>query len=889
MLIGDTKHRRGRPRKQPVSPIAAEKPREERPFTDFYPDLDIREPLTIVKATPFSLTSLTEENLAEESKETESIKKHLKLPQPSFRLVSSPSRGKFELPQHYIRYTEPTESDLFQTVEYDMDEQDEVWLQIYNKERKKDNLGEISSELFEAMMDRIEKEWFNLVKNLPKKTAEEPVLPEDSKCAVCDDGECENSNAIVFCDGCNLAVHQDCYGIPYIPEGQWLCRKCMISPENPVSCLFCPNEGGALKQTTTNQWGHLLCAVWIPEVSLSNSVYMEPIDNIESIPKSRWKLQCYICKRRQGACIQCDNKHCFVAFHVTCARWARLCMRMKLHGTHYDGVLLKAYCDRHTPRDYYHSTHLEQAQRWFLKHKHDMPRKRYVDEEEIEEDRKEEEDIRKKKKKLIKKKNNAQVLPASYKAARAHQHQYNTATGTPIAPEHILNTLEKLPCIQKETKIKKKVSVITTVCRYWSLKRESRRGAPLLKRLHLEPWTASASQLKQSEVEKAQRASTLMTLRGDLEKVRMLSEQVQKRERQKLERIRKQKAYLEMIFYPIQCILQPVLDQLIELDKKELFRYPVTKEIAPDYHDIIQQPMSFSDIIQKLNDHAYVSLDEFEYDLSLIWRNSMIYNKSDTAYFKLAQKLEKVMQELMSHARTSYEQLNPVFGLLDVEIDPNIFSYGSTPHIPPSSLSDDNSEEDESKIMPTSDSTLSSSSPLSLTPPEKRKMDVDDPVPQKKRRLSSPESPKKRVTRSVTEGQKRSLRPRALREPTAPPKVQSSQTQSTQSLELSQPLQSPQSSPSSQTSQPSPSSQPSQSTQPPIIKRRSTRPKRTSLHYVDGEIVWAHVRGFPPHPAEIVEPEKTKRSIPDRVMKLQSNFPDKILVAFYLVSEAHTW
>lgn len=168
----------------------------------------------------------------------------------------------------------------------------------------------------------------------------------DSKCAICDDGEGENSNAIVFCDGCNLAVHQDCYGVPYIPEGQWLCRKCTVSPENPVSCLFCPNEGGAFKQTTTGHWAHLLCAIWIPELGVGNAIYMEPVEGVDMVPKSRWKLHCSLCKERVGACIQCENKSCFTAFHVTCARQAGLLMSMKLMGA--DGQL-KAYCEKHLP------------------------------------------------------------------------------------------------------------------------------------------------------------------------------------------------------------------------------------------------------------------------------------------------------------------------------------------------------------------------------------------------------------------------------------------------------------------------------------------------------------------------------------------------------------
>jgi NuA3 HAT complex component NTO1 len=145
-------------------------------------------------------------------------------------------------------------------VEYDMDEQDDMWLEAYNEQRKSQGWSAVTREHFEIAMTKIEKEWHALEKRIPKPNPKPPQThrprsssaaavngepqageEQDSKCAICDDGDCENTNAIVFCDGCDLAVHQECYGVPFIPEGQWLCRKCqLIGRGVPVSHLLSP-------------------------------------------------------------------------------------------------------------------------------------------------------------------------------------------------------------------------------------------------------------------------------------------------------------------------------------------------------------------------------------------------------------------------------------------------------------------------------------------------------------------------------------------------------------------------------------------------------------------------------------------------------------------------
>jgi len=145
-------------------------------------------------------------------------------------------------------------------VEYDMDEQDDMWLGAFNLLRKSAELEIITREIFEITITKIEKEWHALEKRIPKPNPKPPQThrprsssaaavngetqageEQDSKCAICDDGDCENTNAIVFCDGCDLAVHQECYGVPFIPEGQWLCRKCqLIGRGIPVGCRILP-------------------------------------------------------------------------------------------------------------------------------------------------------------------------------------------------------------------------------------------------------------------------------------------------------------------------------------------------------------------------------------------------------------------------------------------------------------------------------------------------------------------------------------------------------------------------------------------------------------------------------------------------------------------------
>jgi hypothetical protein len=64
------------------------------------------------------------------------------------------------------------------------------------------------------------------------ENADEDLKAMVGGCCVCADDTGYANNLLVYCDGCDVAVHQGCYGIILVPEGDWFCRRCEYKKKN---------------------------------------------------------------------------------------------------------------------------------------------------------------------------------------------------------------------------------------------------------------------------------------------------------------------------------------------------------------------------------------------------------------------------------------------------------------------------------------------------------------------------------------------------------------------------------------------------------------------------------------------------------------------------------
>ena len=230
-----------------------------------------------------------------------------------------------------------------------MDEDDVEFLMLINKTRDTNQiLTEDQFELIITYLDAVTH--VRMIENFQNRCDYSIEHDERVYCEVCKDIYNEPGNDMVFCDSCNICVHQSCYGIAMVPAGDWYCTPCKSGVLSPV-CLFCMQSGGAFKPTNSAEWVHVFCALWIPEVGFGSTEKMEPITKIKQIPASRWSLSCCFCQERIGVCIQCATEGCYKAFHPTCAYDNQSFMHI-IYGSESrpEQVINEAYCLRHSEK-----------------------------------------------------------------------------------------------------------------------------------------------------------------------------------------------------------------------------------------------------------------------------------------------------------------------------------------------------------------------------------------------------------------------------------------------------------------------------------------------------------------------------------------------------------
>ncbi|KAF2163885.1 hypothetical protein M409DRAFT_25661 [Zasmidium cellare ATCC 36951] len=215
-----------------------------------------------------------------------------------------------------------------------------------------------------------------------------PIIPAQPTWKVLPCAVCKISGETIACAHCKLTVHRRCFGVG-AEEGvrangdvHWVCEQCQ-NDRNPTvstdySCCLCLTEETQvdlveppkishkkktdrerekerlekeladgmraeyrsrqlmhnrpviprepLKRTTGNNWVHVQCAVWAPEIRFSNAKVFEIAEGFQLIPQQRYEAVCKLCKNKDhqnrlrenaGACVNCF--HCSASFHASCA------------------------------------------------------------------------------------------------------------------------------------------------------------------------------------------------------------------------------------------------------------------------------------------------------------------------------------------------------------------------------------------------------------------------------------------------------------------------------------------------------------------------------------------------------------------------------------------
>ncbi|CAF3938069.1 unnamed protein product, partial [Rotaria magnacalcarata] len=233
----------------------------------------------------------------------------------------------------------------------------------------------------------------------------------------------------------------------------------------------------------------------------------------------------------------------------------------------------------------------------------------------------------------------------------AERRKCDRSVSVPVVPK------EKMEAVLNKVTFSDRDNFFKRIQAYWTLKRMSRSGVPLLKRLQNQRSTKKKLSNSQEYTDKqlSQQMVQWRRLRQDLERTRLLVELIRKREKLKRDLVKIDQQVLDYQIRPLNVFLHHLLEQLESLDEHHYFANPVDETEVPTYYKFITHPMDFLTMKKKVDQDEYTSLDHFENDFGLIVKNCHFFNEAKSPFYKAATKLRDKGLNLLKQARRVYE------------------------------------------------------------------------------------------------------------------------------------------------------------------------------------------------------------------------------------------
>ena len=72
--------------------------------------------------------------------------------------------------------------------------------------------------------------------------------------------------------------------------------------------------------TKEQQYVHLFCAFWFPEVEAADLTNFDQITGVDEIQAENFENRCALCGDARGAKLKCSDTNCFEYFHPICGK-----------------------------------------------------------------------------------------------------------------------------------------------------------------------------------------------------------------------------------------------------------------------------------------------------------------------------------------------------------------------------------------------------------------------------------------------------------------------------------------------------------------------------------------------------------------------------------------